>query len=145
MLSFQVGYKLLKDGCFNWGMPKFRTREDLSDMTPKGGEGRGREWENQVRDGLGEVDLSAEIGLSGASRLASALHPRDMGRTGVVHANVGVKESDLPCGVGQYEREFWQQDYFVAPVKQCSPDRKPVRLWEQGSLWRNLGRVGRKP
>lgn len=34
-----------------------------------------------MRDGLGEVDLSTEIGLSGASRLASALHPRDTGRT----------------------------------------------------------------
>lgn len=98
-----------------------------------------------MRDGLGEVDLSAEIGLSEASRLASALHPRDTGRTGRVHANVGVKKSDLLCGVGQYEWEFWQQDCFLAPVKQWSPDRKPVRLWEQGSLWRNLGRVERKP
>lgn len=38
----------------------------------------------------GEVDLSTEVGLSGALGLASALSPRDMGRSGMVHANVGI-------------------------------------------------------
>lgn len=88
-----------------------------------------RGWEswNQVRDGLGEADLPTEFGLSEASGLASALCPRDMGRSKVVHATVRVMESCLLCGVGQYEWQFWQQDYTVAPVKQCLRDGKPVR------------------
>lgn len=32
----------------------------------------------------------------------------------------------------------------MASLKQCSPVRKPGRLLEQGRLWQNLGRVGRK-
>ena len=32
----------------------------------------------------------------------------------------------------------------MAPLTQCSPVRKPVRLLEQGRLWQNLGRMGRK-
>ena len=32
----------------------------------------------------------------------------------------------------------------MAPLTQCSPVRKPVRLLKQGRLWENLGRTGRK-
>ena len=32
----------------------------------------------------------------------------------------------------------------MASLKQCSPVRKPGRLLEQGRLWQNLGRMGRK-